>query len=64
MADLNNLDDKALALPCDHRDDQQVETVFRKIENAQNRLDVLMNNVWGGYENMMENGEFTWSRPF
>ncbi len=23
-----------------------------------------MNNVWGGYENMIENGEFTWSRPF
>src|SRR6185436_465938 len=22
------------------------------------------NNVWGGYENMIENGEFTWSRPF
>jgi NAD(P)-dependent dehydrogenase (short-subunit alcohol dehydrogenase family) len=27
-------------------------------------LDVLVNNVWGGYENMIEDGEFTWSRPF
>jgi len=27
-------------------------------------LDILVNNVWGGYENMLENGEFTWSRPF
>ena len=27
-------------------------------------MDVLVNNAWGGYENMMENGEFTWSRPF
>jgi NAD(P)-dependent dehydrogenase (short-subunit alcohol dehydrogenase family) len=24
----------------------------------------LVNNVWGGYENMMEGGEFTWMRPF
>jgi len=28
------------------------------------RLDVLVNNVWGGYENMIENGEFTWGLPF
>jgi dehydrogenase/reductase SDR family member 1 len=27
-------------------------------------IDVLVNNVWGGYEQMMENGQFTWSRPF
>jgi len=25
---------------------------------------VLVNNVWGGYENMVEDGVFTWSRPF
>ncbi|MFY9555500.1 MAG: SDR family NAD(P)-dependent oxidoreductase, partial [Blastocatellia bacterium] len=30
----------------------------------QGRLDILVNNIWGGYENMIENGEFTWSRPF
>ena len=23
-----------------------------------------MNNVWGGYENMIEDGEFTWMFPF
>ncbi len=23
-----------------------------------------MNNVWGGYEGMMENGVFTWMKPF
>jgi NAD(P)-dependent dehydrogenase (short-subunit alcohol dehydrogenase family) len=27
-------------------------------------LQLFVNNVWGGYENMLENGEFTWSRPF
>ena len=49
---------------CDHRDDQQVRSVFRKIADQHGRLDILVNNAWGGYENMMEDGEFTWTRPF
>ena len=56
--------DRCVALRCDHRDDQQVEAVFRRVADEHHRLDVLVNNVWGGYENMIENGEFTWSRPF
>ena len=27
-------------------------------------IDILVNNVWGGYERMMEDGVFTWSKPF
>jgi NAD(P)-dependent dehydrogenase (short-subunit alcohol dehydrogenase family) len=27
-------------------------------------IDILVNNVWGGYERMMEDGTFTWSKPF
>jgi len=53
-----------IAVRCDHRNDQEVEQVFHRIASEQNRLDILVNNVWGGYENMMENGEFTWPRPF
>lgn len=49
---------------CDHTDDRQVEAVFERLANEQGRLDVLVNNVWGGYENMFENGEFTWGFPF
>lgn len=62
--DLNQFTGQAIALHCDHRDDQQVEAVFQQLAKDHQRLDVLVNNVWGGYENMMENGEFTWSRPF
>src|SRR3712207_1439203 len=36
-------------------------TLFR---SEQERLDVLVNNVWGGYEKMVEGGEFTWALPF
>ncbi len=56
--------DHGSAIECDHRNDEQVESVFRRITREQGRLDVLVNNVWGGYENMLENGEFTFTRPF
>jgi len=41
-----------------------VQSVFHRIAQEQGRLDVLVNNAWGGYENMVEEGEFTWPRPF
>jgi NAD(P)-dependent dehydrogenase (short-subunit alcohol dehydrogenase family) len=49
---------------CDHTQDSDVEAVFGRIANEQDSLDILVNNVWGGYENMVEDGEFTWTRPF
>jgi NAD(P)-dependent dehydrogenase (short-subunit alcohol dehydrogenase family) len=55
---------KCIPVICDHTDDRQVEAVFERIEAEQGRLDLLVNNVWGGYEGMVENGEFTWGRPF
>ena len=58
------LSEGCIALRCDHTDDQQVEAVFGRIAREQARLDILVNNVWGGYENMVEDGEFTWPLPF
>jgi dehydrogenase/reductase SDR family protein 1 len=52
------------AIPCDHRADQQVYHAFDRIAEEQGRIDVLVNNAWGGYENMIEEGEYTWERPF
>jgi dehydrogenase/reductase SDR family protein 1 len=49
---------------CDHTRDSEVEAAVQQIIDEQDRLDVLVNNVWGGYENMVENGEFTWMLPF
>jgi dehydrogenase/reductase SDR family member 1 len=58
------VDERTTALRCDHRDDAQVEATFRRIVGETGAVDVLVNNVWGGYEDMVERGEFTWSRPF
>jgi len=63
-ADMTYIQGKGIAIQCDHSDDQQVERMFAQVRQEQGRVDVLANNAWGGYENMMENGEFTWSRPF
>jgi NAD(P)-dependent dehydrogenase (short-subunit alcohol dehydrogenase family) len=35
---------------CDHTSDADVESLFERIRNDHGRLDVLVNNVWGGYE--------------
>ena len=52
-------------VPCDHTDDAAVGTVFDRIARDQNRLDILVNNAWGGYEQMVDaSGRFTWAVPF
>ncbi len=52
------------AIACDHRDDSQVESAFERMAGDRGVPEILVNNVWGGYENMVENGEFTWPLPF
>ncbi len=36
------------AIRCDHTRDQETEAAIRQIANEQGRLDILVNNVWGG----------------
>jgi len=55
---------KGTAIVCDHRDDRQVESSFARVMEEQGKIDILVNNAWGGYENMLEDGQFTWPRPF
>ena len=64
VEDMQYLSGKGIAIECDHRNDERVQAAFRRIAEEQGRLDILVNNVWGGYENMIENGEFTWVHPF
>ncbi|MCY4010082.1 MAG: SDR family NAD(P)-dependent oxidoreductase [Anaerolineaceae bacterium] len=41
---------KCIAIHCDHRDDAQVAALLQTIGRQQEHLDILVNNVWGGYE--------------
>ena len=63
-ADESTAADGITPIRCDHRDDAQVDATFARILRETGGIDILVNNVWGGYDNMMENGQFTWPKPF
>jgi NAD(P)-dependent dehydrogenase (short-subunit alcohol dehydrogenase family) len=48
----------AVAVQVDHTDEKQVEALFARIEREHGRLDVLVNDVWGG-DALTE-----WGQPF
>ena len=62
--DLQRAGERIVGIRCDHRVDAQVNAAFQQIATEGGSIDVLVNNVWGGYERMVENGEFTWPKPF
>jgi len=47
---------------CDHTVDEQVAALFERVREEQGRLDLLVNNVWGGYEDYGSGEDF--DRPF
>lgn len=47
-----------IAIRCDHRNDEEVESVFKQIQTEQNRLDILVNNIWSGYEQFWDGTAF------
>ncbi|MFC3917492.1 SDR family NAD(P)-dependent oxidoreductase [Deinococcus metalli] len=65
-AEVTALGGMGVPVPCDHRDDAQVRAVVERIGQEHGRLDVLVNNVWGGYEGLHrwdERGQ-RWQAPF
>jgi len=51
-----------VAVRCDHTVDGQVAALFDRVQQEQGRIDVLVNNVWGGYEDYESDAAF--DRPF
>jgi dehydrogenase/reductase SDR family member 1 len=58
------LDGQTTGIRCDHQQDIQVEAAFNRVVREANTIDILVNSVWGGYERMIEDGVFTWPKPF
>jgi NAD(P)-dependent dehydrogenase (short-subunit alcohol dehydrogenase family) len=48
---------KGIAIPVDHLDPAQVEALVQRIDAEQGRLDVLVNDIWGGEK------LFEWDTP-
>jgi len=62
--EVERLGGRAIPVLCDHRDDAQVAAIFRRIMDDHGRLDLLVNNVWGGYEHLLLDGRYVDSLPF
>lgn len=56
--------ERITAVRCDHSEDTQVDAAFNLIFRGAETVNILVNNVWGGYERMVEDGNFTWPKPF
>jgi dehydrogenase/reductase SDR family protein 1 len=59
---------KCKAIRCDHTNDQEVVNVFSQIFAEHDRVDILVNSVWGGYEYFSDGTEYWleegfWSSP-
>jgi NAD(P)-dependent dehydrogenase (short-subunit alcohol dehydrogenase family) len=57
-------DSHIIGIRCDHREDEQVAAAFARVIQEAGAIDILVNNIWGGYEQMLEDGVFTWVKPF
>src|SRR4026209_2723090 len=62
-SDVATIGEGTIGIRCDHTVDRDVEAAFARV-TQDGALDILVNNVWGGYERMVDNGEFTWMKPF
>lgn len=54
---------RGVPVVCDHADDAAVATVAERIGAERSRLDLLVNNVWGGYERLNAGAWQEWNAP-
>lgn len=55
---------RGIAVRCDHTDENDVKALFDRVQHDQGRVDLLVNNAWGGHETF--DGVFQapfWKRP-
>ena len=58
------LPEAVIRVPCDHLNDEETGNAFDRVATEGGGLDLLVNSAWGGYERMVEDGQFTWPLPF
>jgi NAD(P)-dependent dehydrogenase (short-subunit alcohol dehydrogenase family) len=54
----------AVAVRCDHTADEDVARLFEQVRREHGRLDVLVNNAWGGYEQRGDSAATFFGTPF
>jgi NAD(P)-dependent dehydrogenase (short-subunit alcohol dehydrogenase family) len=48
--ELARMGGKGIAVRCDHTQEDDVANLFARVQREQGRLDLLVNNAWGGHE--------------
>ena len=55
---------RGIAVACDHTVDAHVAALFAQVQQEQGRLDLLVNNAWGGYEDYDDTFDaLFWEQP-
>lgn len=62
--EVRQLGGEAIPVQCDHRNDTEVAALFHQVMRDHGRIDILVNNVWGGYENLLVDGRYVETLPF
>ena len=47
-------EEQITGIRCDHRVDTEVTAAFERVAREAGKIEILVNNVWGGYERMIE----------
>jgi NAD(P)-dependent dehydrogenase (short-subunit alcohol dehydrogenase family) len=55
VSQIEEVGGKGIAVRCDHTNDSETEALINRIRSEQGKLDILVNNVWGGHD--------LWSNP-
>jgi len=62
-AELEALGGKAVAVQCDHGNDEQIVALFERVKREQGRLDILVNNVFTAPKDPILQGGGFWEYP-
>ena len=60
--EVTRLGGQAVAVRCDHAEDDQIEALFERVREEQGRLDILVNNVFKVPDQPLSDGKF-WELP-
>ena len=64
---ISDLGGKGIAVVCNHENDEEVKRVFNQIQDQEGKLDILVNNAWGGYNRLRNRTKykgFKWKEAF
>lgn len=59
--EVDGLGGRGSALRCDHTKDEDVAELFARVEREQGRLDLLVNNAWGGHQDRIAPTSCSWA---